>query len=53
MRFLSIDGGGSRGVVSLAFMEELERPLDLTYAVQEHFDFALGTSSGKLADRMY
>jgi hypothetical protein len=53
MRFLSIDGGGSRGVVSLAFMEELERALDLTYAVQEHFDFGIGTSSGKLADRLH
>lgn len=48
VRFLGIDGGGSRGVVSLAFMERLERALDLSYPVQEHFDFAVGTSSGEL-----
>lgn len=48
VRFLAIDGGGSRGVVSLAFMEELQQALDLSYPVQENFDFSIGTSSGKL-----
>jgi hypothetical protein len=48
VRFLGIDGGGSRGVVSLAFMEELQQALDLSYPVQEHFDFSIGTSSGEL-----
>lgn len=46
VRFLSIDGGGSRGVVPLAFMEALEEALDLSYPVQENFDFSVGTSSG-------
>lgn len=48
VRALSIDGGGSRGVVSLAFMEKLQQALDLSYPVQEHFDFCIGTSSGEL-----
>lgn len=46
-RFLGIDGGGSRGIISLAFMEELEKTLDLPYPLQEHFDYGIGTSSGK------
>jgi hypothetical protein len=46
VRFLAIDGGGSRGVVSLGFMEELRRALDLKCPVQEHFDYSIGTSSG-------
>jgi hypothetical protein len=47
VRFLGVDGGGSRGVVSLGFLKELERSLNLPYSLQEHFDFAIGTSSGK------
>jgi hypothetical protein len=47
VRFLSFDGGGSRGIVSLAFMEELEQALDLPYPIQENFDFSVGTSSGE------
>ena len=47
VRFLGIDGGGSRGIVSLEFMEELEKTLDLPYPLQEHFDYGIGTSSGK------
>lgn len=45
--FLGIDGGGSRGVVSLGFMEELRQALGMHYAVQENFDYSIGTSSGK------
>lgn len=48
VRFVGFDGGGSRGIVSLGFMEKLEQALDLSYPVQEHFDFAVGTSSGEL-----
>ncbi|KAH6699888.1 acyl transferase/acyl hydrolase/lysophospholipase, partial [Leptodontidium sp. MPI-SDFR-AT-0119] len=46
VRFLGINGGGSRGIISLAFMEELEKTLDLPYPLQEHFDYGIGTSSG-------
>ncbi|PVH67631.1 FabD/lysophospholipase-like protein [Cadophora sp. DSE1049] len=49
VRFLGIDGGGSRGIISLAFMEELEKALDLPYPLQEHFDYGIGTSSGGVA----
>jgi hypothetical protein len=48
IRFLANDGGGSRGVVSLGFIEELRQALGLHYPVQENFDFSIGTSSGKL-----
>jgi hypothetical protein len=48
VRFLGIDGGGSRGIVSLGFMEELRQALGLHYPVQENFDYSIGTSSGKL-----
>ena len=48
VRFLGIDGGGSRGVISLAFIEDLEKELDLPYPVQENFDFSIGTSSGEI-----
>jgi hypothetical protein len=47
VRFVAFDGGGSRGIVSLAFMEELRKALGLQYPVQENFDYAIGTSSGK------
>jgi hypothetical protein len=47
VRFLSIDGGGSRGIVSIAFMEKLQQALDLSYPIQENFDFSIGTSSGE------
>lgn len=46
-RFLGIDGGGSRGIVSLGFMEELRLALGLHYPVQENFDYSIGTSSGE------
>ena len=48
IRFLSIDGGGSKGVVSIGFIQKLQQILNLSYPVQEHFDFSIGTSSGKL-----
>ncbi|MAD81884.1 MAG: hypothetical protein CL912_02880 [Deltaproteobacteria bacterium] len=48
IRFLGIDGGGSRGIVSLGFIEALREALGLNYPVQENFDYAIGTSSGRL-----
>jgi hypothetical protein len=46
-RLVGFDGGGSRGIVSLEFIEKLRQALDLSYPVQEHFDYAIGTSSGE------
>ena len=51
VRLLSIDGGGVRGVLPLQALENLEATLNrltgLSGPIQEHFDLALGTSSGK------
>jgi hypothetical protein len=47
VRFVGFDGGGSRGIVSLGFIEKLDKTLDLSYPLQEHFDYGIGTSSGK------
>lgn len=49
IRFVAFDGGGSRGIVSLGYMEELRQALGLDYPVQENFDYAIGTSSGEPA----
>jgi len=48
VRLVAFDGGGSRGIVSLGFMEELRQALGLSYPVQENFDYSIGTSSGKI-----
>jgi hypothetical protein len=47
VRLVAFNRGGSRGIISLGFMEELRQALDLPYPVQEHFDYAIGTSSGE------
>ena len=47
MRVLSIDGGGIRAVIPIQFLRALDSALGLDIPVQEHFDFAYGTSSGK------
>lgn len=46
VRVLSIDGGGIRGITSIAWLKELQSILRLPMPVQEHFDMAVGTSSG-------
>lgn len=48
VRILSIDGGGIRGVVPLAFLELLQQTIGPKLRLQDLFDLALGTSSGKL-----
>lgn len=51
IRVLSIDGGGIRGVVPLSTLHELEKSINqlagLSYPIQENFDLAYGTSSGR------
>ena len=47
VRFISIDGGGSRCIVSLEFVHALQNAIGLDYPVQEHFDFGIGTSAGQ------
>ncbi len=51
-RILSLDGGGLRGVASIAFLERLEAKLQADYgrpiALHEHFDLIGGTSTGSI-----
>ncbi|MGD9916017.1 MAG: patatin-like phospholipase family protein [Rhizobiaceae bacterium] len=51
-RILSLDGGGLRGVASLAFLERLEAKLKAEHGPQlrlhEHFDLVGGTSTGAI-----
>ncbi|PVH90053.1 hypothetical protein DM02DRAFT_548490, partial [Periconia macrospinosa] len=51
-RVLTIDGGGIRAVIPIQFLRALEAALDLDMPVQEHFDFAYGTSSGTFPNRL-
>ena len=46
VRILSIDGGGTRGVIPLEFLGRLQNDIGLDYPVQDLFDMAFGTSSG-------
>lgn len=49
-RILSLDGGGTRGIVSLAFLHEIERALcsDRDECIADHFDLIGGTSTGAI-----
>lgn len=46
-RILSVDGGGVRGVVPLEFLGLLQDLLDPGLPVQDLFELAFGTSSGR------
>ena len=46
-RILSIDGGGVRGVVPLEFLAMLQSTVGPICAIQDLFDLAVGTSSGR------
>ena len=45
-RLISIDGGGSRVIIPLTYLDALEDTMGLSYPIQENFDFGIGTSSG-------
>jgi hypothetical protein len=45
-RLISIDGGGSRDIIPLAYLDTLQDTMGLSYPIQESFDFGIGTSSG-------
>ncbi len=50
-RILSIDGGGVRGIVALAFLERVETAVRKKWGVRclaEHFDLIAGTSTGSI-----
>ncbi|KAK7928494.1 hypothetical protein PG985_005492 [Apiospora marii] len=48
VRVLSIDGGGTRGIAPLVFIETLQECIGLPCPVQRHFDLIYGTSSGAI-----
>lgn len=49
LRVLSIDGGGIRATAPFQFLSALEKAVGLDMPIQEHFDLAYGTSSGKIS----
>lgn len=49
IRIISIDGGGSRGVIPLERMRLFQDILGDSCQIQDLFDLAMGTSSGKLS----
>jgi hypothetical protein len=51
VRLLSVDGGGTRGIVPLEALKLLQNHLGLPCAIQDFFDFAIGTSAGEYAPR--
>ena len=50
-RILSIDGGGTRGVIAIGIMDLLQSILGTAWRIQDLFDVAYGTSVGKSDDR--
>lgn len=48
LRILSVDGGGTRGVIIVGFMEIFQNLLEETWKIQDLFDSAYGTSVGEL-----
>ena len=46
VRALITEGGGTGGVIPLTFLKELETEVNLPMKIQDHFDIALGSSSG-------
>ncbi len=47
LRILSVDGGGTRGVIIVGFMNILESILGNVWKIQDLFDVAYGTSVGE------
>lgn len=53
-RMLALDGGGTRGIVSIAFLEEMERTLQSKlgrgddFVLSDYFDMIGGTSVGSI-----
>ena len=47
LRLLSVDGGGTLGVIAIGFMDVLQGVLGSVWRIQDLFDVAYGTSVGK------
>lgn len=48
VRIISVDGGGTRGVIPLEFLQLLQKVLGNGCNLRDFFDLAIGTSSGEL-----
>ncbi|KIW89517.1 uncharacterized protein Z519_09673 [Cladophialophora bantiana CBS 173.52] len=46
-RILTLDGGGIRGIIELAIIQEMEKRLGLQIPFRDYFDLIVGTSTGK------
>ncbi|OBT40488.1 hypothetical protein VE00_07880 [Pseudogymnoascus sp. WSF 3629] len=46
IRLFATDGGGSKGVVTIGFIQKLQQALDPDRPVQDNADFSIGTSTG-------
>lgn len=47
VRILTLDGGGIRGIIELAFMRKIEERVNLNLPIRDLFDLVIGTSTGK------
>ena len=47
LRILSIDGGGTRGVIAIGIMDLLQSILGDVWRIQDLFDIAYSTSVGR------
>ncbi|OCT52873.1 hypothetical protein CLCR_09577 [Cladophialophora carrionii] len=46
VRILTLDGGGIRGIIELALIQEIENKLGLGIPFRDYFDLVVGTSTG-------
>ena len=47
VRVLTLDGGGIRGIIELAILEQVERRVGLGMPIRDLFDLIVGTSTGQ------
>ena len=48
VRILTLDGGGVRGIIELALLENLELRIGLGVPIRDFFDLIIGTSTGQI-----
>ncbi|KAK3377268.1 hypothetical protein B0T24DRAFT_666036 [Lasiosphaeria ovina] len=46
VRILTLDGGGIRGMVEIALLQQIRREVGLNISIREMFDLVVGTSTG-------
>jgi len=48
LRIMTLDGGGVAGIISMRFVDLLQKSLGSNCRIQDLFDLIVGTSVGKL-----